>query len=94
VKHTQSGKVFQQHSGVTKELLRGAAVSARVCWIVGRGGTILRTKDGGGYWEAVTSPTSEDIVHVRAADSHDAVIRTASGKSYATTDGGQTWQHQ
>ena len=94
VKHTASGKVKQQQSGVTVDLTQGAAISARECWIVGQHGTILRTRDGGGYWESITSPTTEDLAHVRAADSQDAVIRTVSGKSYATTDGGLSWQHQ
>ncbi len=94
VKHTHSGRTFTQTSGVTVELLAASAPSPRDCWIVGRKGTILRTRDGGGYWENVVSPTTEDIVHVRAADAHNAVIRTASGKSYASTDGGATWHLQ
>jgi hypothetical protein len=94
VKHTHSGRTFTQTSGVTVELLAASAPSPRDCWIVGRKGTVLRTRDGGGYWENVVSPTTEDIVHVRAADAHNAVIRTASGKSYATTDGGATWHLQ
>ena len=94
VKHTASGKVITQQSNVTVDLTRGAAISAKVAWIVGRHGTILRTRDGGHYWESVTSPTSEDLEHVRAADSKDAVIRTVTGTSYATIDGGQSWQRQ
>jgi hypothetical protein len=94
VKHTHSGRTFTQTSGVTVELLAASAPSPRDCWIVGRNGTVLRTRDGGGYWENVGSPTSEDIVHVRAADAHNAVIRTATGKSYATTDGGANWHLQ
>ncbi len=94
VKHTASGKVITQQSNVTVDLTRGAAISAKVAWIVGQHGTILRTRDGGHYWEAITSPTSEDLDHVRAAGSKDAVIRTVTGKSYATIDGGQSWQHQ
>jgi hypothetical protein len=94
VKHTHSGRTFTQTSGVSVELLAASAPSPRDCWIVGRKGTILRTRDGGGYWENVVSPTTEDVVHVRAADAHNAVIRTAAGKSYATTDGGATWHLQ
>ena len=94
VKHTGSGKVITQQSNVTVDLTRGAAISAKVAWIVGQHGTILRTRDGGQYWEAVTSPTTEDLEHVRAASPDDAVIRTVGGKSYATIDGGQTWQRQ
>ncbi len=94
VKHTHRGRTFTQTSGVNVELLAASAPSPRTCWIVGRKGTLLRTRDGGGYWENVMSPTSEDIVHVRAADAHNAVIRTADGKSYATTDGGATWHLQ
>ena len=94
VKHTTSGKVITQQSNVSADLTRGAAISAKVAWIVGQHGTILRTRDGGRYWEAVTSPTTDDLAHVRAASSTDAVIRTDKGVSYATIDGGQTWQRQ
>ena len=94
VRHTRSGKTFTQKSGVNFELLAASAPSPRACWIVGRKGTILRTRDGGGYWENVVSPTTEDIVHVRAADADNAVVRTADGKSYATIDGGATWNRQ
>jgi hypothetical protein len=94
VKHTHSGRTITQTSGVNVELLAASAPSPRACWIVGRKGAILRTRDGGGYWENVMSPTTEDVVHVRAADGHNAVIRTASGKSYATTDGGASWHLQ
>ena len=33
-------------SGVSTELVAGAAPSATVCWVVGRSGTIVRTTDG------------------------------------------------
>jgi Photosynthesis system II assembly factor YCF48 len=94
VKRTHSGRTFTQTSGVNVELLAASAPSPKDCWIVGRKGTVLRTRDGGRYWENVLSPTTADIVHVRAADAHNAVIRTAEGKSYATTDGGATWNLQ
>ncbi|HUO04372.1 MAG TPA: zf-HC2 domain-containing protein [Candidatus Binataceae bacterium] len=79
-------------TGVTADLLAGASSSATVCWIVGRGGTIVRTIDGEN-WSAVVSPVKDDLTAVSATSANDAVITTADGKSFATTDGGASW-HQ
>jgi hypothetical protein len=34
-------------SGTSNDLFAGAAPSAEICWVVGRGGTVLRTTNGG-----------------------------------------------
>ena len=72
------------------EPLAGSAPSGSVCWIVGRAGAIFRTTDGQA-WERVTAPETVDFVAIDATDSSRAVVTSAGGTSYATSDGGRTW---
>lgn len=88
-----TGEIHIQHSGVSTDLLAGAAPSAAVCWIVGRSGTIVRTTDGE-HWTLITSPTADNLVAVSASSTNDATITTASGKNFATSNGGTTWHPQ
>jgi hypothetical protein len=82
-----------QKSGVKAELLAGSAPSEAVCWIVGRGGTILRTTDGGGHWSKVVSPMGGDVAGIQAVDAMTAEIFDAKKSSrFVTHDGGATWQ--
>src|SRR5262249_43282708 len=61
-----AGRTWQsQASGASAPLTAGSAPSAEVCWVVGRGGIVLRTSDGR-HWERVSSPTKEDLVQVTA----------------------------
>src|SRR5947209_7804604 len=45
-----------QRSNTTADLRGVSAVSARVAWASGTGGTVLRTTDGGRTWRADTVP--------------------------------------
>jgi hypothetical protein len=81
-----------QKSGVTADLTAGSATSGKVCWVVGKGGTILLTSDRGRHWKELTSPTKEDLAGVNALDEKRASIWTASRtKSFETNDAGVTW---
>jgi hypothetical protein len=81
-----------QVSGVVTDLTAGSAPSDKVCWIVGRSGTVLRTTDGGQHWLKVPSPTGDDLASVFAVDAEQATIGAAvTKKTYKTTDAGQTW---
>jgi hypothetical protein len=88
-----TGEIHFQHSGVSTDLIAGAAPSPTVCWIVGRSGTIIRTTDGE-HWTLITSPTADNLVAVAASTTNDATITTASGQNFATSDGGTTWHPQ
>jgi hypothetical protein len=86
-----AGKTWTlQPSGVVTDLLAGSATSDKICWIVGRAGTILRTTDGGAHWQKIRPPTQDDFRSVFAVDGRQATVSAASGK-YQTTDGGSTW---
>jgi photosystem II stability/assembly factor-like uncharacterized protein len=65
-----------------------------MCWIAGRSGAILRTTDGGKHWLKLSSPTTDDITAVFAADADQAIVSTSTNKSYRTTDGGTSWTPQ
>jgi photosystem II stability/assembly factor-like uncharacterized protein len=87
-------------SGVTASLRGVSAVSDRVVWASGSGGTYLATTDGGGTWRAATVPGAEalDFRGVQAIDAL-TVYLLASGpgdksRIYKTTDAGAHWSLQ
>lgn len=71
-------------------LTAGSAPTAKVCWVVGRRGTILRTADGEN-WQRIKSPTTADLASVTATDADTAKITAADGAEFSTKDGGATW---
>jgi putative zinc finger protein len=77
-------------TGVSVEILAGAAPSASVCWLAGRGGLVLVTTDGT-TWQRVSAPTTADLSAIRATDSRTATVTTADGQEFTTTDAGRTW---
>ena len=88
-----NGGAQPQESGVSADLVAGAAPSSSVCWVVGRSGTILRTTDGE-HWAPVASPTTENLVAVSSSGPSDARVTTSSSKNFATSDGGVSWHQQ
>jgi photosystem II stability/assembly factor-like uncharacterized protein len=84
-------------TGTTAGLRGVAAVSERVAWVSGSGGTVLRTLDGGATWQNVAPPDAagqafRDIEAFTA----DHVVLLAIGpgdasRVYVTEDGGATW---
>ena len=75
------------------QLTSGTAPSDSVCWLVGQAGAVFRTTNGE-TWERLPAPTSVDLMGVEAEDSLTAIVTTADGARYLTTDGGQTWASQ
>jgi hypothetical protein len=71
-------------------LTAGASPARDVCWIVGLNGIVLLTTDGA-TWRRHPIPETVDLTGVRATDATHAVVTTASGRQFATTDGGLTW---
>ena len=85
------GKTWRpQMSFASAALVSGSAPSAEVCWIAGKGGTVLRTTDGE-HWERLAPPTKDDVVQITAWNAMSATFRTAKGERFSTNDGGQTW---
>jgi hypothetical protein len=95
------GQTWQaQSSGVTADLLAGAAPSEKVAWAVGRLGSIVRTEDGE-HWQRVVLPftvqtappagPTPDWIGVEARDALHATITSQDSRRFATEDGGRTW---
>jgi hypothetical protein len=80
-----------QSSGVRAVLSSGTAPSPTVCWVVGAAGTVARSTDGR-TWQQVAFPEAIDLSAVRASDATHAVITAADRRTFATDDGGRTWQ--
>ena len=75
------------------DLTAGSAPLDKVCWIVGRAGTILLTTDAGTHWTILHSPLEEDLGGVRATDAlHSTIWNLGNTKVFETYDGGLTWK--
>jgi len=95
------GAWIAQESPSKEDWVAGAAVSDKVCWIVGRNGAIARTTDGE-HWQKILPPAAAgdasgklpDWAAVTAGDAQTAVITAADQRRFSTRDGGKTWQAQ
>jgi len=67
------------------------APGGEVGWIVGEGGTIFRTKDGGGTWAKIPSPVKDSLFKVAVMNSDAACAVGANGTLLCTENGGSTW---
>lgn len=89
-----------QTSGVTARLRGVSAVSERMAWASGAGGTVLRTQDGGATWARLTVPGTAtlDFRDVDATDGANAYALStgpgAASRIYKTTNVGASWQLQ
>ncbi len=89
---SDGGATWQaQASNVETDLLAGSAPAEKICWVVGRAGTILRTTDGE-HWEKIAPPAPLDYVGVTASDALRAVVLAEGGKRFRTADGGRAWE--
>ena len=78
-------------TGVGTDLVAGASPSGDVCWVVGRGGTVLLTTDGR-KWQRLTFPAAVDLVAIQATDARTATVTATDGRRFTTVDGGTTWK--
>jgi Photosynthesis system II assembly factor YCF48 len=72
-------------------MVAGTAPSAKTCWIAGRDGIILLTKDGTN-WTTIPPPVHADFVSISARDDSSATVTTADGRKFTTQDAGKKWQ--
>jgi photosystem II stability/assembly factor-like uncharacterized protein len=90
----------EQTSGVGARLRGVSAVSDRVAWASGGGGTVLRTTDAGATWQKLTVPGTAqlDFRDVDAISDQIAYVLSIgegdSSRIYKTIDGGRTWAQQ
>lgn len=91
---TNGGADWQAVStGVTTELIAGVAPATSVCWVVGRGGVVLRSTDGRSF-SRLPFPEITDLAAIRAPDARSATVTTVDGRTFETIDGGIIWQRQ
>jgi photosystem II stability/assembly factor-like uncharacterized protein len=77
---------------VTVDLIAGSATSDKICWVVGKAGTLLLTTDGGKHWKPIASPIAGDLGGVHATDAtHASIWDVPNKQSFETSDGGNTW---
>jgi photosystem II stability/assembly factor-like uncharacterized protein len=74
-------------------VLGGAAPSPTVCWLIARGGLVLRSTDGRTF-SRVASPTIAELISIRAVNAQEASVTTADGRVLVTSDGGANWRLQ
>ncbi|MFC7527285.1 WD40/YVTN/BNR-like repeat-containing protein [Actinoplanes sp. GCM10030250] len=84
-------------TGVTAGFRGLAPVSAKVAWVAGSAGTVLRTVDGGRTWASVGPPGAAALQFrdIEATDARHATALTIGygeeSRIYATSDGGRSW---
>jgi photosystem II stability/assembly factor-like uncharacterized protein/predicted esterase len=86
------GAVFSQAAipGETQWWNDGVLVTSTRAIIVGEGGAIASSDDGGATWSMRPSPTKEDLYAVTFRGTRGAAVG-AHGAVIVTTDGGATW---
>ena len=77
-------------SDLAGRITAGTAPSADVCWLIGRGGTVLRSTDHE-TWQRIMVPQSGDLSSITATDARTATVTTTDGRMFSTADGGVTW---
>lgn len=83
-----------QTSGTTHHLNDVYFTDASNGWIVGEGGTILRTTNGGRSWSAQTSGTTHTLRGVHFVDARKGWVVGNLGTILHTRDGGASWNPQ
>ena len=90
----------QQLTGVNARLRGVSAVSDRIAWASGSGGTVLRTLNGGDSWTRVEVPDAGklDFRDIDAFSANAACILSIGNgelsRIYKTADGGKSWTLQ
>jgi photosystem II stability/assembly factor-like uncharacterized protein len=70
------------------------ALSADHAVVIGYGGKILTTTDGGFTWSQTKVPGDRALYRLRFADANNGWISGQEGLILHTVDGGKTWQRQ
>src|SRR5437879_6946834 len=91
--HSQSGWV-KQNSGTSANLTGVAFVNTQTGIVVGGGGIILRTTNGGAVWIRQESGTTHALLALTLIHSNIGVAVGDGGTILRTNDGGDHWVKQ
>lgn len=80
-----------QNSGVAANLKDLYCITENAVVVVGEGGTILKTIDGGEHWVQKTSGTVQDLLKLQFVNSMIGYAVGSSGTLLKTIDGGENW---
>jgi photosystem II stability/assembly factor-like uncharacterized protein len=96
-----NGSLFKSNDGINWENLRSSVTFYNLNkivfanqlsgYIVGKGGTILKTIDGGNTWNSQISNLSAEITDIEIPNINDAYA-ISGGSVSKTTNGGAEWQ--
>jgi len=94
-----AGRTWKEVAVAEGVHFRAVAVVASDVWAGGSGGALYHSADGGEHWsrvrvEANGRELGGDIVRIEFADIKNGVMTTSTGETWATSDGGATWQQQ
>jgi photosystem II stability/assembly factor-like uncharacterized protein len=80
-------------TGVTETLSAVFFIDTQTGWVLGGGGTVLHSTDGGQSWQSQDSGTTQRLRDAHFVDvDHGWAI--AANQILRTTDGGNTWSEQ
>jgi photosystem II stability/assembly factor-like uncharacterized protein len=97
IKTTNGGKRWLSHyisPSTSNWFLSVSFANSNIGWIVGRGGTILKSQDGGKSWNSQTQGTTDYLFSISFPDPENGFIVGDGSSFYKTTDGGETWSCQ
>jgi len=80
-----------QEPDPSAHLLAGSAPTEKVCWLVGKEGVVLVTKDAAN-WKKIPPPVAADLTAVSAKSASAATVTTADGHKYSTRNEGKKWK--
>jgi len=80
--------------GISDRFYDVQAIDADHVVVVGYGGKVLTTADGGFTWNRAETGTNKAIYRVRFVDPNEGWASGQEGLILHTTDGGKTWQKQ
>jgi Photosynthesis system II assembly factor YCF48/Putative zinc-finger len=72
------------------ELSYGSAPTTKICWLVGKSGMILLTKDTT-HWKKISPPVPADFVSIEAKNGSSATVTAADGQKFSTDNEGKKW---
>lgn len=72
------------------QLTTGSAPTTKICWLVGKSGVILVTKDAT-HWKRIPPPVPADFVAIDAKNASAAVVTASDGQKFSTGNEGKKW---